>query len=237
MHLRGRRDSPFDRADTCRSRPRTSPRRPGGINCGGPQTRWGEQRRPASAWACIPAPTCVNGPRMGRVHAAAINEQCRPVAMTGNASRSNATARPPPEPGARIHTLRTMTDARHAIEQVRRTGRPVVAILLSHSHPDHVGGAEEFHNASRRHPSTPLSRPDHSCRRPSVRRAAQQLHRFVRGDRDRPRPLRARVDDGRHRRGPVLLGAAQRSGCMASGSSFRVHGFGSDPPTLSRLPP
>ncbi|MEV6007062.1 MBL fold metallo-hydrolase [Streptomyces sp. NPDC051976] len=54
---------------------------------------------------------------------------------------------PAPQGLILLDSLRTTTDARHAVDRIRNTGRPVVAILISHSHPDHVGGLGVLHAA------------------------------------------------------------------------------------------
>lgn len=46
-----------------------------------------------------------------------------------------------------VDTQRSLTDARSALAAVEETGQEVAAILVTHAHPDHVGGVGVFHEA------------------------------------------------------------------------------------------
>ncbi|MFI6170140.1 MBL fold metallo-hydrolase [Nocardia sp. NPDC051052] len=46
-----------------------------------------------------------------------------------------------------VDAQRSLTDARSAVSAIKATGRPVAAVLITHSHPDHVGGIGVLHEA------------------------------------------------------------------------------------------
>ncbi|WP_328409070.1 MBL fold metallo-hydrolase [Nocardia sp. NBC_00403] len=52
-----------------------------------------------------------------------------------------------------VDTQRSLTDAHAALAAAEATGSPIAAVLITHSHPDHVGGVGVFHQAS---PNAPV---------------------------------------------------------------------------------
>lgn len=44
-----------------------------------------------------------------------------------------------------VDGLRTLSDARAALPHIQAAGRPVAGVLVTHPHPDHVGGLAVFH--------------------------------------------------------------------------------------------
>ncbi|MES4906835.1 MULTISPECIES: MBL fold metallo-hydrolase [unclassified Streptomyces] len=54
---------------------------------------------------------------------------------------------PAPEGLIVVDTQRSLTDARSALKALRGTAEPVVAVLITHPHPDHVGGVGVLHDA------------------------------------------------------------------------------------------
>jgi glyoxylase-like metal-dependent hydrolase (beta-lactamase superfamily II) len=102
--------------------------------------------------------------RLRRLSAAGLATACSFAMVAGCANGDDPPAAPgrfaSPNPGSvntywipapdglvLVDTLRTPADAQQAVAEIRRTGEPVAAILLTHSHPDHVGGAAAFHEA------------------------------------------------------------------------------------------
>ncbi|GAA3655841.1 hypothetical protein GCM10022224_018740 [Nonomuraea antimicrobica] len=109
----------------------------------------------AGACAITLAAGCSNG--AGSAAPTATNDGTTPAPSAKSAEPGRfASANPgsvntywiqAPEGLVLVDTLRTPADARKAVAEVEKTGRPVAAILLTHSHPDHVGGAGAFKEA------------------------------------------------------------------------------------------
>jgi glyoxylase-like metal-dependent hydrolase (beta-lactamase superfamily II) len=68
-----------------------------------------------------------------------------------------------------VDAQRSLTDARRALAALRATGSPVAAVLITHPHPDHVGGIGVLHQA---YPDAPV----HSSKATEAWMRADPLH-------------------------------------------------------------
>lgn len=87
-------------------------------------------------------PTDDAGVAVGAAPATAPTAAQPPVGRfaSANPGSVNAYWMPTPQGFVVIDSSRNAAGGRRVAEEIRRTGRPVAAIVITHSHPDHVGG-------------------------------------------------------------------------------------------------
>lgn len=52
-----------------------------------------------------------------------------------------------------IDTQRVLSQAANLLQQIKATGKPVIAVILTHNHPDHIGGLAQI---IKEYPNVPI---------------------------------------------------------------------------------